>query len=118
MVSFVDPFVRYYGGKFGDDERKARRALLIMNTVGNFLMGGFALVILCLLAVRLDSDSAGGDPAFSLGVVFIPVFVILGILFCCFCCCMPCLVLGGGLQPQGEGAGQPEPLIQLSSTNH
>jgi len=48
------------------------------------LLGSLAIVFIGLLATHLTNGK------FSMAVVFIPVFIVLGLLLCCCFCCMPC----------------------------
>lgn len=62
-----------------------------------FKLIGFSLgcilfyVGLGLLINRLDAMT--GLP--TTAVIFIPLFIVLSLLFCCFCCCAPCIVSQG-----------------------
>ncbi|RKO85756.1 hypothetical protein BDK51DRAFT_53242 [Blyttiomyces helicus] len=70
--------------------------------IGVFLIGAtLAYYSIGQLVARLRSD--GGSP--SAGVILIPVFLVLSILFCCVCCCIPSMVYINKVHLEQEMAG-------------
>ena len=70
-----------------DDEDRARRKQMIGGlTCLMITVIAFIATFTGLVAAKLDGSS------YSVAVTFIPIFVILGLVFCCCCCCMPCVM--------------------------
>jgi curved DNA-binding protein CbpA len=66
-----------------------------------------------LLTARLNS---GFNP--SIGVVMIPLFIALSVLFCCFCCCIPLSVKATTQAFENELKGMnPSPNARDAQTN-
>ncbi|KAI9101286.1 hypothetical protein DFS34DRAFT_613831 [Phlyctochytrium arcticum] len=65
------------------------RALLLSKLIAVLITSFFLYLGVGLLVKRLDGTS--GSP--STAVILIPVFIIFSLLFCCVCCCGPCLVV-------------------------
>jgi len=71
-----------------DPEEKKRTSSVLRGlsiTLGIVL--AFALVFVILVVVELDNASR-----ISTAVAFIPVFIVLGLISCCWCCCVPLLI--------------------------
>jgi len=72
-------------GESDEDVGVARIASCVALTI-LLVSLAFFITFVCLTAAKIDGDS------FSFSIVFIPAFVLLGLLFCvCFCCCIPLL---------------------------
>lgn len=65
-----------------------------------------------LLVSRLNT----GVPKFA--VVLIPVFIVLGLLFCCFCCCLPCAFGMARQSFQEEMAGDVPMEVTVVDSDH
>jgi len=82
-----------------DIEEKSKKLVLCgMTSLLAFGMA-FLLTFVILAVVRLDG--AG----FRVAIVFIPAFIVMGCVLCCFCICGPCLCCSRG---RGEGNFSPE----------
>eukprot|EP00027_Filamoeba_sp_ATCC50430_P017179 CAMPEP_0168568276 /NCGR_PEP_ID=MMETSP0413-20121227/15487_1 /TAXON_ID=136452 /ORGANISM="Filamoeba nolandi, Strain NC-AS-23-1" /LENGTH=449 /DNA_ID=CAMNT_0008600593 /DNA_START=32 /DNA_END=1377 /DNA_ORIENTATION=+ len=68
------------------DERKENAKVLRSMLVSTLI--GFAFVIAFVVMVTIVLE--GGS--LKLGVAFIPLFIILGLLLCCVCCIGPCFI--------------------------
>lgn len=81
---------------------------------GNFMtsalfcvLGSLLIIFLGLLVTHLDRDR------FSVAVVFIPIFIVLGLVLCCCICCVPCIccMMGGDTPLGGEENGPQSPRM-------
>ncbi|KAJ3297208.1 hypothetical protein HK104_000725 [Borealophlyctis nickersoniae] len=71
-----------------DTERKSERKSALTFGIFMFIITSIFLYVgMGLLVKRLQSDNSSPSTA----VIFIPLFIILGLIFCCVCCCLPCL---------------------------
>jgi len=71
------------------------------------LLGSLTIVFIGLLATHLNNGK------FTMAVVFIPVFIVLGLLLCCCFCCMPCFCCcfmsgGGGMDGDEQRRFMPD----------
>ncbi|KAJ3045662.1 hypothetical protein HDV00_007788 [Rhizophlyctis rosea] len=72
------------------DRKKEARFGIVFKAVGFVIVATLLYIGVGLLVKRLSSEEAGTDHGVpSVGVIFIPTFLILGLLFCCLCCCLP-----------------------------
>eukprot|EP01113_Clastostelium_recurvatum_P040478 TRINITY_DN6297_c0_g1_i3.p1 TRINITY_DN6297_c0_g1~~TRINITY_DN6297_c0_g1_i3.p1 ORF type:complete len:446 (-),score=54.82 TRINITY_DN6297_c0_g1_i3:36-1373(-) len=68
------------------ERRDSTRGYLTFMTVLLAIAIVIAMIFLGLLLAKIDNTQT-----WSLAKVFIPVFIVLGILLCCCCCCVPCI---------------------------
>jgi hypothetical protein len=73
------------------------------------IVGAFVYSSVGLLIQRLE---AGGVSP-SMPVIFIPVFIILGILFCCTCCCLPMAVGAAKADLHNEMTSTTETIVPV-----
>jgi hypothetical protein len=95
-----------------DEEDKARRKSMIAGlTCFMVIVIAFIATFTALVVVKLDGSS------YSVAITFIPIFVILGLVFCCCCCCMPCIMCcmkGGEEEPaMGENNNNDGPFFEV-----
>jgi hypothetical protein len=69
-----------------EEEQASAKGLMKFTTTLAVIAASIALIFVCLLAARLD-----GLEAYRLAIVFIPIFIVLGLLLCCCYCCVPCI---------------------------
>ncbi|KAJ3119375.1 hypothetical protein HK098_005534 [Nowakowskiella sp. JEL0407] len=78
------------------EKRAEKLAGIIRNFIVFIVVGVLFYVGLGLFISRLKNDEVVFDPPVSHTptgfVIAIPLFIVLGVLFCCVCCCLPCLV--------------------------
>jgi hypothetical protein len=67
-----------------------------------------------LLVNRLESDV--GVP--TAAVIFIPIFIVLSILFCCFCFCLPCSVFAARQQFEEDMMDNETQLEVVVASDH
>ena len=72
------------------EETQALRVHLSLKLILLIFVIGLLAIFLGLLIASEDGTSPR-----SLAVIFVPLFVLLGIFFLCCCCCMPCVILLG-----------------------
>lgn len=87
-----------------DAEEKSKRKLVLCTLTILIIIGlAFLLSFMVLCVVRLDGAT------FKVANVFIPVFIILGLLLCCCIVCGPCICCccRGGPEEGEEGGGFP-----------
>lgn len=95
MVIRIMDDVKSLGTSDDAEEKMRKKVVLCGMSVGWAIVLAFVLTFLILAVVKLDGAS------YSMAIVFIPLYIILGILFCCCCCCSPCIIcLGNG--PMGD----------------
>jgi len=73
------------GDEQSEEDRQNARTWSSFTTVLVLLMGSLMMIFIGLLATHLDKET------YTLAVVFIPVFIVLGFLVCCCFCCIPCI---------------------------
>ncbi|CAI2180245.1 962_t:CDS:2 [Funneliformis geosporum] len=79
-------------------QNRLRVDVLVSATVLG-VIGTLSYTVIGLLASRLD-----GNNGIRLSSIFIPVFIVLSLLFCCSGCCLPCVFLNwGGEDFEGSG---------------
>ena len=96
-------FKRIGGEGVPEDILQVRFSSVVAQTSFIGIFSALFLVVISLLAVRLNAGPGG----ISFAVILIPVFIVLGIVFCCSCCCVPCAVISGGLHPDLESQSNP-----------
>lgn len=86
--------------------------LAVFKIVSFLIWGGLFFTFIGLLVSRLNT----GVPKFA--VVLIPVFIVLGLLFCCFCCCLPCAFGMARQSLQEEMAGDVPMEVTVVDSDH
>jgi len=74
------------GTREEEEEKAGARTTLTCISIGVSLMASIVVIMVCLLAARLDHDEN-----YRLVIIFIPVYIVLGLVMCCFMCCVPCI---------------------------
>ncbi|KAG0225427.1 hypothetical protein B0O80DRAFT_424904 [Mortierella sp. GBAus27b] len=100
MVQLITGY-RRFSRMQNQEMRQQGQALMISGGVLFLVVGSLAYALIGLLAARLDGYS------YSASNVLIPLFIVLSILLCCSGCCLPCMLLAGGVTDEGmaeEGA--------------
>jgi len=93
------------GGDDAEDQANAK-------TWGSFttclavILGSLAMILIGLLATHLDNGK------FTMAVVFIPIFIVLGFLVCCCGCCVPCICCCG--MGRGDPVSENGPLQTMT----
>jgi hypothetical protein len=67
------------------EERSQKRTVAISTTICTLLFYLFLFTFVLLVVLLLDGAS------FKAAIAFIPIFILLGLLWCCICCCVPIL---------------------------
>ena len=112
IVSLLVSYREYRKATSANPNSPEVKALFYSQVVGFIISAILFYILVGLLVSRLNV----GSP--SAGVILIPVFLILGLLFCCTCCCMPCLlccVQVGIDEELGRGEGQELDSIAILS---
>lgn len=86
------------------DYRQSAYSFLVFRMVLVAFLGLMFFISLGLFMARINSPIPA--ESYSVGVIMIPVFIILGLTFCCFCCCLPCIfTLAGAALEEGLDGG-------------
>jgi len=91
-------------GVDGDEEKSRKRLVLISISILLIIVGAFALTFILLLFAYLDGAH------YSLAIVFIPLFIVTGLLCCCCCCGAPCLICCRPPPDQFDSASETSPV--------
>jgi hypothetical protein len=87
-----------------DDRKFAMKAMVISRTVVTVVLGTLFFAMLGMFIARLDMSNY-----YSLSAILTPLFVLLGLTFCCMCCCLPCSFMAQMPEPDTEASQSARP---------
>lgn len=87
-----------------DDRKFAMKAMVISRTVVTVVLGTLFFAMLGMFIARLDMSNY-----YSLSAILTPLFVLLGLTFCCVCCCLPCSFMAQMPEPDTEASQSTRP---------
>ena len=96
------------------EHRQSMYGFLVTRLLATMFFGVLFFISLGLFMARLNADIP--TDSYSVGVIFIPVFILFSLAFCCCCCCLPCtfVIAGAGLEAaHGEQQQQVSPMHRI-----
>ncbi|KAJ1659468.1 hypothetical protein IWQ61_001464 [Dispira simplex] len=88
LVSLV--YLRWRIRKYTQSSGHTKEAILFyVGLVVFVITGTLVYAFVGLLIKRLEASTS-----VQVAILLVPMFIILGVLFCCSCCCLPCFAMG------------------------
>lgn len=96
-----------------EEERTGMKSIMYCTSVATVLMSAVVIIVVCLLAARLNHDEN-----YRLVIIFIPIFIVLGLVLCCCMCCVPCIccvMRNAPVAPDSERGEYLNPFMDIGS---